>query len=313
MIHVAAAAILDREARVLVTKRADHMHQGGLWEFPGGKCEAGESIQQALLRELKEELGILPLDYQPLIRVRHDYGDRELLLEFFRVTRFQGVPRGLEGQPMRWLLPREMEPHRFPAADRPVITALQLPSRYLITGEDAKQVDDFLCRLEHALDGGVGVVQLRAHDLSDILYRELLSACLTRCHARGVKLVINRPDRVEDWWQQADGIHFTARQLMLLDQRPAGAGLVGASCHNQDELTRAAGLEMDYALLSPVAQTASHPQTPALGWTRFTAWVDQVNIPVYALGGMHAASLKQAWHAGAQGIAGISTFWRLNP
>ncbi|MES9973998.1 MAG: NUDIX domain-containing protein, partial [Candidatus Thiodiazotropha sp.] len=96
MIHVVAAAIFDSEARVLVTRRADHLHQGGLWEFPGGKCEPGESIQQALARELKEELGIVPLECDPLIRVRHDYGDRNLLLEFFRVTRYQGEASGLE-------------------------------------------------------------------------------------------------------------------------------------------------------------------------------------------------------------------------
>ncbi|PVV19473.1 MAG: thiamine monophosphate synthase [gamma proteobacterium symbiont of Ctena orbiculata] len=313
MIHVAAAAIFDDESRVLVTKRAAHMHQGGLWEFPGGKCEAGESIHQALTRELKEELGIVPLESDPLIRIRHDYGDRDLLLEFFRVTRFEGEARGLEGQPLKWLLPSEMEPHRFPAADRPVITALQLPGRYLITGEDPRQSDVFLRSLENALDAGVGIVQLRAHDLSDIRYRELLSVCLTRCHERGAKLVINRPERVLDWWQQADGIHFTARQLMTLDRRPSGAGLVGASCHNPEELERVAALQLDYALLSPVEPTASHPQTPALGWTCFTEWVDRISIPVYALGGMRAASLKQARLAGAQGIAGISTFWRLNP
>jgi 8-oxo-dGTP diphosphatase len=309
MIHVAAAAIFDNESRVLVTKRAAHLHQGGLWEFPGGKCEPGESMQQALERELKEELGIVPLASNPLIRIRHDYGDRDLLLEFFRVTRYQGEARGLEGQPLKWLLPDAMEPDQFPAADRPVITALRLPSRYLITGEDANQIEGFLQRLDKALEEGVGIVQLRAHGLSDSRYRELLSAALRRCHGQGIKLLINRSDRVLDWWQAADGIHLTARQLMALRQRPRGAGLLGASCHNPEELARAAEMGLDYALLSPVAPTPSHPQTPALGWARFTEWVDKVNLPVYALGGMQSDLLKQAKLAGAQGIAGISTFW----
>ncbi|MBT3014824.1 MAG: Nudix family hydrolase [Candidatus Thiodiazotropha sp. (ex Clathrolucina costata)] len=312
MIHVVAAAIFDSGARVLVTRRADHLHQGGLWEFPGGKCEPGESNQQALARELKEELGIVPLECDPLIRVRHDYGDRNLLLEFFRVTRYQGEASGLEGQPLKWLLPEEMEPGGFPAADRPVITALQLPSRYLITGGDSDRLEDFLQRLDRALDRGVGIVQLRAHGLTDIDYRELLSACLPRCHGRGVKLIVNRPERVADWRQEADGVHFTARQLMALAHHPSGAGLLGASCHNPEELARAAELELDYALLSPVEATGSHPHAQALGWFRFTEWVDRVNIPVYALGGMQSDSLRQAKLAGAQGIAGISTFWGLN-
>ncbi|MBT2987802.1 MAG: thiamine monophosphate synthase [gamma proteobacterium symbiont of Ctena orbiculata] len=313
MIHVAAAAIFDAEGRVLVTRRADHLHQGGLWEFPGGKREPGESIEQALARELDEELGILPLAYDPLIRIRHSYGDRRLLLEFFRVTRYQGRARGLEAQPLKWLLPSEMDPHRFPAADRPVITALRLPSRYLITGENAKQAKSFLRRLDRSLEQGVGIVQLRAHGLADEGYRELLSASLTRCRLQGARLIVNRPQGVVDWLGTADGIHFTARQLMSLGCRPPGAGLLGASCHSPEELMRAVQLQLDYALLSPVEKTPSHPQATTLGWRRFAEWVDEVNIPVYALGGMHPDSLSQAKRAGAQGIAGISTFWVINP
>ncbi|MES9993073.1 MAG: Nudix family hydrolase [Candidatus Thiodiazotropha sp.] len=313
MIHVAAAAIFDTEGRVLVTKRADHLHQGGLWEFPGGKRETGESIEQTLARELDEELGIQPLEYDPLIRIKHSYGDRQLQLDFFRVTRYRGRASGLEAQPLKWLWPSEMDPHKFPQADRPVITALQLPSRYLITGEDANQLNSFLRRLDYSLAQGVGIVQLRAHCLSDRDYRQLLSASLPRCRRQGVKLIINRPLRVLDWLGEADGVHLTSPQLMSLNQRPAEAGFVGASCHNPDELKQAAQLRLDYTLLSPVAQTSSHPQATALGWKRFTEWVDGINIPVYALGGMSPDSLLQAKRAGAQGIAGISTFWVLNP
>ncbi|MET0070017.1 MAG: Nudix family hydrolase [Candidatus Thiodiazotropha sp.] len=313
MIHVAAAAIFDAEGRVLVTRRADHMHQGGLWEFPGGKREPGESMEQALARELDEELGIQPLAYDPLIRIRHSYGERRLQLEFFRVTRYRGRAMGLEAQPLKWLLPSEMDPNSFPAADRPVITALRLPSRYLITGEDATQTDSFLRRLECSLEQGLGIVQLRAHGLADERYRELLSAALTRCRLQGARLIVNRPDGVVDWQGRADGIHFTARQLMSLGRRPPGAGLMGASCHNPGELMRAAQLQLDYALLSPVGETPSHPHAPTLGWSRFAEWVDGVNIPVYALGGMRLDSMAQAKRAGAQGIAGISTFWVVNP
>jgi 8-oxo-dGTP diphosphatase len=205
-----------------------------------------------------------------------------------------------------------MEPGSFPEADRPVITALRLPERYLITGEDANRPESFLLRLQGALERGVGMVQLRAHGLPDERYRDLLSACLPCCREQGVGLIINRPDRTVEWLGEADGIHFTARQLMGLSRRPPGNGLIGASCHNPEELAQAAQLELDYALLSPVAPTASHPQHTHLGWSLFSEWVDRVNLPVYALGGMRSDSLSRAIRAGAQGIAGISTFWRLN-
>ncbi|MCU7861959.1 MAG: thiamine phosphate synthase, partial [Candidatus Thiodiazotropha sp. (ex Lucinoma kastoroae)] len=211
------------------------------------------------------------------------------------------------------LYPTEMEPETFPEADRPVITALQLPERYLITGDDVAQPSQFLRRLDTALEQGVGIVQLRAHRLEDDAYRALLLASLSRCHSMGAKLLINRPQGVVDWLGEADGIHFTARQLMSCTRRPLNEGLLGASCHSLHELQQAERLGLDYALLSPVRPTASHPHAPCLGWERFTEWVDSVNFPVYALGGMRPGMQQQAKSYGAQGIAGISTFWSVNP
>ena len=309
-IHVAAAVVFDAHGRVLISKRAEQTHQGGLWEFPGGKLEPGESAEQALARELEEELGIQPLRSEPLIRIRHAYDDRKVLLDFYRVTAFRGDARGLEGQPLRWLRPAEMVPERFPAADRPVITALQLPRQYLITGGDPSRPSLFLDRLEQAIAEGIQLVQLRAHSLQDAAYRDLLGSALSLCRARGVKLLVNRPEGIFDWLGEADGVHLTTRHLMSLTRRPRGPGLLGASCHHPDELKQAERMGLDYALLSPVRATVSHPQAPCLGWDRFAEWVDQANLPVYALGGMQAEDLAKSVLCGAQGIAGISLFWR---
>lgn len=309
LIHVAAAAIQDAEGRVLITRRAEHLHQGGLWEFPGGKLEPGESPPQALARELKEELDILPLTFEPLIRIYHCYDDRQLQLDFFRVTEYAGEARGMEGQPLRWLSPREMCPEAFPAADRPVITALQLPGRYLITGEDPSNSSQFLGRLETSLQAGLRLVQLRAHRLDDRGYRTLLDKALGLCQSFGARLLINRPHDCVAWLGLADGIHLSAAQLLDLDRRPATEGLLGASCHNPRELAKASALQLDYVLLSPVLPTASHPELPGMGWARFAQWVDGVNLPVYALGGMRSDLLGQAKAAGGQGIAAIRCFW----
>jgi 8-oxo-dGTP diphosphatase len=308
-IHVAAAAILDVEGRVLITKRADHLHQGGLWEFPGGKLEAGESAEAALVRELKEELDILPRTVEPLIRIHHQYDDRHVRLDFFRVTHFEGEARGMEGQPLRWLSPAEMRPQDFPAADRPVITALQLPERYLITGENPADSPDFLRRLESSLKAGLRLVQLRAHELEDRPYRDLLNKALALCRRFDARLLVNRPCNCCHWIGLADGIHLTSKQLLALQHRPGELTLVGASCHNPEELARAAALQLDYALLSPVMPTASHAESVGIGWERFAEWVDGINLPVYALGGMRSELLDRAKEAGGQGIAGIRGFW----
>jgi 8-oxo-dGTP diphosphatase len=311
LIQVAAAAILDAEGRVLITRRADHLHQGGLWEFPGGKLEPGETPEQALARELKEELDIVPLAQEPLIRIHHAYHDRRVWLDVYRVSAFEGEPRGLEGQPLRWSDPTLLRAEDFPAADRPVITALQLPEHYLITGPDPRDPAAFLQRLENSLREGQRLVQLRAHGLDDLAYADLLAAALDLCRGFQARLLVNRPRGCGDWAGRADGIHLTAGELRALPSRPS-AGLVGASCHTPQELARAAQLGLDYALLSPVEPTASHPQAAALGWDRFAEWVEGVNLPVYALGGMHAGLLARAKRAGGQGIAGIRGFWPEN-
>jgi 8-oxo-dGTP diphosphatase len=306
LIHVAAAAILDSQGRVLISKRHHSAHQGGLWEFPGGKLEPGEAVLAGLARELLEELNIRPLRSEPLIKVTHHYPDRSVLLDVHRVLEFSGKPRGMEGQPLAWRLPSAMHPSDFPAADRPIITALQLPDRYLITGADATRPVEFLQRLEAAIQQGLSMVQLRAHELADADYFRLAAAAWEICQAYGAQLVLSRTGQLQS---RADGVHLTRQQLLALTERPQLTGWIGASCHNPQELQQAERLGLDYALLSPVQPTRSHPDAVPLGWERFAQWVAQVNLPVYALGGLSLKHLAQAKRSGAQGIAAIGAFW----
>jgi len=308
-IHVAAGAVEDARGRVLITKRPDHVHQGGLWELPGGKLETGEAPEAGLARELHEELGIRVLASRPLIRVHHDYGDRRILLDVRRVTSFAGAPHGREGQPIAWVHPDAMKQVTFPAADHPVISALRLPELYLITGDDPPDPDSFLDRLSRALLGGVRLVQLRAHALSEPDYSDLAKGAFQLCELHGARLLLNR-----DSFPARDlpfhGLHLTARRLANLERRPVDAGrLVGASCHSDEDLSRAAQLHLDYALLSPVRSTASHPEAQPLGWERFATLTDKARLPVYALGGLTPDDLDQAFAHGAQGIAAIRGLW----
>ncbi|MEN8178138.1 MAG: Nudix family hydrolase [Pseudomonadota bacterium] len=309
LIHVAAAAIEDSQGRILIAKRHDQAHQGGLWEFPGGKLEPGETVVQALERELQEELDITPIRPEPLIRIVHHYDDCSVLLDVYRVTEIVGIPKGMEDQPLDWLHPEQMQAEKFPAADRPILTALRLPDRYLITGDDPFLPDQFIRRLEHSLSGGLRLVQLRAHQLPDADYRRLAEDARALCRRYGARLLLNRPQHPERWVGLSDGIHLTRHQLMSRNCRPEGPAWVGASCHDPVELQQAERLGLDYALLSPVQSTLSHPEAEPLGWERFTRWVNEVNLPVYALGGLRMETLSLAKQRGAQGIAGISGFW----
>jgi 8-oxo-dGTP diphosphatase len=307
-IHVMAGALEDTSGRILIARRSVGAHQGGLWEFPGGKLEPGETPRQGLERELAEELGIRLLKSRPLIRIHHDYGDRRVLLDVHRVTAYAGTPVGQEGQPLDWRHPVDMDPADFPAADRPIITALRLPSLYLITGADPLAPPAFLSRLARALDAGVGLVQLRAHGLVDADYARLAEAVFALCESRGARLLLNRhPSGVRGL--AAHGLHLASHHLLALRERPSDWALVGASCHGLEELAQATALGLDYALLSPVMPTASHPGVPCLGWEGFAALVELAQLPVYALGGLGTGDLARAIDHGGQGVAAIRGLW----
>ena len=124
VVHVAVGVVLDDAKRILITRRANNTHQGGLWEFPGGKVEVGESLEVALARELSEELGIEIKRTSPLLEVHHDYGDKRVLLDVHVVWEFSGKAQGLENQPLAWVSADRLMDYRFPAANTPIISAV---------------------------------------------------------------------------------------------------------------------------------------------------------------------------------------------
>ncbi len=124
-LHVMVGLILDRDGRVLVARRPDHVHQGGLWEFPGGKLESGEAPLAGLRRELFEELAVEVIAARPWRSISHDYPDKAVLLDIWEVTHWQGTPRGAEQQPVRWMRVTELEPALFPAANAGIVLGLR--------------------------------------------------------------------------------------------------------------------------------------------------------------------------------------------
>ena len=124
VLKIAVGILIDNGGRVLVSRREKGTHQGGLWEFPGGKVEPGETIAKALSRELQEELGVLVEAAEPFMVIDHDYGDKQVRLDVYHVTRWQGEVQGLEGQPLAWKLPVELIGWPFPAANTPILERL---------------------------------------------------------------------------------------------------------------------------------------------------------------------------------------------
>lgn len=308
-IHVAAAAVSDARGRVLIAQRPAHVHQGGLWEFPGGKLEPGESARQALQRELREELGIEVGSARPLIQVRHDYPDKSVLLDVWRVEDYAGIPVGREGQPLEWVRHSELGKYALPAANTPIVKALQLPDRYLITPEPGRDIPAFLAVLERAIERGISLVQLRAKQQTDDGYRQLATAVAAVCRPANVQLLLNcAPQLLQGL--DVQGVHLTGHRLMQLQRRPLGSDyLVAASCHSREEVIHAVQLGLDFIVVSPVRETASHPGTPAIGLEGLRSLCEPAGMPVYALGGMRETDIEAVWECGAQGVAAIRGLW----
>ena len=303
----------NARGEILVARRSDDAHQGGLWEFPGGKLESGEEIRAGLTRELAEELGITVDAARPLIRVHHDYPDRGVLLDVWRIVSWHGTVHGREGQALDWVSPDALGRLAMPAADVPIVTAVRLPDRYLITPSPGVDQDGFLAGLAASIAEGVELVALRAKDWSNDALATLARRAAAVCHRGGARLLVNA-DAALLASSDADGIHLDSARLMTARARPVPASaLLAASCHDQEELTHAARIGVDFAVLSPVAATPSHPQATPMGWERFRALVEGVNLPVFALGGMGPEDRVTAWAHGAQGIAGIRGLWRGTP
>ena len=296
-----ACGVLVRGGRVLLAQRPVGKVAAGAWEFPGGKIEPGETTRQALERELHEELGVEVRGARPLIRFRHEYTNRTVLLDTWLIDGFDGEPHGREEQALAWVTPEELAAHpQVLPTVLPIAGALRLPVDYVFTPADADEA--FL--LERLPAGAL--LRLRRPGLDDAAYAVLARRLAPACEAQGLRLVLDRDPALSA--ELGAGWHATALVLAMLESLPAGLQC-HASCHTPEELARAAQLGFDSAVLGPVAATATHPGVSPLGWERFAEWIAPLQLPVYALGGVGPAQRDEAFAAYAQGVAGIRAYW----
>jgi 8-oxo-dGTP diphosphatase len=305
-----AVGVLVQDGACLIGKRQAHQHLGGLWEFPGGKVAPGEAPEDALIREFKEEVGVVTHDWRPLIEIPWVYKERSVRLKVYQTDRFEGTPFGREGQALNWCPLTKLNEYAFPPANQGILAALQLPQAMMITGRFA-DFEDGLARLKAALDDGVRLVQLRAKNLDEAQFMAWAREAIEQCHEYGAQVLINGPAKWLAALPEADGLQLSSQALMALTERPeqSRGKWLSVSVHTQAELAKALELEADCVLLSPVQPTASHPDMTPLGWAQFAKWVKDCPVPVYALGGVKLGDVNQARASGGQGIAAISGLW----
>jgi 8-oxo-dGTP diphosphatase len=307
-IRVAVGVIQNTHGEFLITLRPPGVPQEGLWEFPGGKVEPGETVRGALCRELLEELGIAVELAAPLLVVRHDYPNLRVVLDTWRVHRFAGIPRGCLGQKICWVRPGDLPTFEFPEANRPIVAAVRLPRYYPIIDDETGNRNALWRHLMRLVEGGHELIQLRAKKLDARSYRCFAGECVDYCKGHGAGLILNAEPALA-LELGAAGVHLASQRLKETTSRPLGRDFwVSASCHDRMELRQAESVGVDFVVLGPVRPTASHPGAEPLGWKRFAACVRTSNLPVFALGGLQKRDLARVQSLGCWGIAGIRGF-----
>jgi len=313
VIQVAVGIIINDTGEVLLAKRPNEVHQGGLWEFPGGKIEPDENVQTALAREIKEELGINVDQARPFIKLHYDYPDRSVVLHVWMISKWHGMPYSREGQTVVWAKIGKLTEYEFPPPDEMIIKALRLPPLYLVSPDPGEnRLDDYCSSIEDCIKAGARLVQLRCKEETYRKTPELVSQVLSICNKHDALLMLNSAPATAVHFN-THGVHLSSTRLLQLSHRPLDKHFwISASCHNRSEIIQACRMGLDFVVLSPVQITTSHPDSQPLGWGKFNELVEASNIPVYALGGMQPQHLLQAWNCGAQGVAMLSAVWSSN-
>lgn len=314
LVHVAVAILQKQNGEILLASRPHGKGWAGWWEFPGGKIEPNETAEQALSRELQEELGVTPTLTQAWLVKRFDYPAthdaqaKTVLLHFYFVTQWTGNLSPLEGQSIRWNHPNAVQVSPILPANAPIMQALSLPEVYAISNAAELGEARFLERFSEQLAHGLKLIQLREKHLSAQALSDLSDQMLALCKPYGAKMLINHSDAAFVKRLGADGIHYSGHALMQLSAKPDGL-LVAASCHNEAEIAHAEMLNLDFIVVSPVLATQSHPDAQPIGWHGLNTLIKCCHLPVYALGGMQPEHVSLALAYGARGIAMQRALW----
>lgn len=285
-IHVVAGALRDAAGRILIAQRPRGSHMAGRWEFPGGKLGPGEDALEGLRRELAEELGVVVHDARPLIRLRHEYPDRRVLLDVWQVTRYEGEPRPLDRQELAWAAPDELPRHDLLEADRAIVTALRLPriARVVDSAEELAALAGGLAQtiLWPLPESGEGAPK-----------REAVQAARAAGHR--IFMLGDGFETVRAAAQTGcDGavLHWRGQQLHV-DQ--SGAFLVGAHCEDIKGALEAVSEGAHFLILAPADSYVSDRYLRLL--------CDRAGVPVFAGWRPDARKLEQLQQAGAHGCA----------
>lgn len=301
-----SVGIFVNQSKVLLGKRPLNRPWHGWWEFPGGKIKLGEKPQEALMREIKEELGVIVEKPVKWLTRLHYYDNQPFRLHFFKIFSWKNTPLMREHDELKWVDINKPSVGPILPANQIIFKSLALPTTYAITNMNEFK-GNFMSTLKKHIELGMSLIQIREKEMKNMELEIFSKKILDIKSKYQFKVLINSnldlARRIN-----ADGLHLNSNQLYQKIDLPKGM-IKAASCHSIDDLKQAEKISCDFALLSPVKKTLSHPQIKPMGWYQFQKIINQVQIPVYALGGMSPDDIRKAQSRGSVGIASQRAIW----
>lgn len=307
VVNVAVAVVQREDGRVLLAERPRGKVSAGYWEFPGGKFEFGERAEQALARELHEELGVELDAAYPWVTYEHAYADKIVRLHFYRVVAWRGTPHGREGQRVSWENPAAVNVSPLLPANDKVLQALNLPSVYAVTQVGKYGVAEFLPRLQAALERGVRLIQIRERAMAPDQLAQFARRVILLARRYHAAVFINGDSSLAQR-VGADGVHFSSAQLMRLSCPPA-MRLWAATCHDHKALAHAAKLGANFVVLSQSSPISTRPEVDNPSWASFRKLIRDYPLPVYADSDVPHNDIETAMRHGAHGIVLTNGIW----
>ena len=306
-INVAVGILIDSNKKILLAQRPKFRSCSGWWEFPGGKLEKNEVPEEALTRELKEEINIDVVNCEKWVTRNYAYEEHNVTLYFFKVTEWNGELNPKENQKLLWINPREVDKTTILPPNVFILNALSLPTYYGITNISETHKGVFLVQLLKQLEHGLRMIQIREKNLPLEELKEITLEIIRICKPFSAKIILNSNIELANELN-ANGVHLNSIELKKFTKKPKNI-IVGASCHSEIDLKIAQDKEVDFVVFSPVNKTISHPEIVPLGWVKFLSIANKFDIPIYALGGMKKSDINNALDSGAIGVASQRNIW----
>lgn len=303
IVEVAAAILLrqrgDGSTEYLLARRPQGKVYAGYWEFPGGKVEPGETLHQALLRELHEELGIRIERAWPWLSCRFTYPHATVRLKFFHVIAWRGEIEPIEHDGFVWVgIGQDAPVAPVLPANGPILRALELPAEYtqvrVVEGDSSAAT----AAIAQALNTGSRLFHIDAACLPEGKRQDFVVTALQLASRHPEARVLIEDNAELARVTGAHGLHLSASRLMPLETRPA-FDRVAATCRNAKELAHAIALGLDFVILWP------EPQATEMDWPLFSRMIEFSPIPVYAGINRRSGKLELARQHGAHGVAKV--------